>query len=219
MEVSNPSKAGAAIYIPPILRIYDLFVYGFSSPFAWRCPEKEFIDLYNNNISKRHLDIGCGTGYLLDRCRIPSPSPEVTLVDLNPNSLKWTSRRIERYHPMSHIADILHPLPFDERFDSVGMNYVLHCVPGNMAVKAVAFDHLKARLNPGGVLFGSTIPFTGVRHNALARLIMALFNGMGAFNNTADSLDDLSDALHRRFSDVRIWTVGSVALFVARDLV
>ena len=217
MTVGANTKAGAAIYVPPVLKIYDLFVYGFSSPYAWRCPEQQFCALYDGNVSSNHLDIGCGTGYWLDRCHFPSPSPRVTLADLNPHSLEQTARRIARYHPRTYVADVLRPMSMRERFDSISLNYVLHCVPGTLATKSIAFDHLKGVLNPGGVVFGSTIPFYGVTHGIWAHMLLSLFNRVKAFNNTSDSVSDLTRELSKRFDRVRVWTVGSVALFVARD--
>ncbi|MCL5998689.1 MAG: class I SAM-dependent methyltransferase [Chloroflexi bacterium] len=217
MAANINTKTGAAIYVPPILKIYDLFVYGFSSPYAWRCPGQQFSTLYDENVSSNHLEIGCGTGYWLDRCHFPNTSPKVALADLNPNSLEQTSRRIERYHPQTFVADVLRPLPINDRFDSIGMNYVLHCVPGNIVTKSVAFDHLKEVLNPGGVVFGSTIPFYGVTHGLWARVLLSIFNRVKTFNNTSDNLSDLNNELSKRFVQARVWTVGSVALFVARN--
>lgn len=217
MAANINTKAGAAIYVPPILKIYDLFVYGLSSPYAWRCPEQQFSALYNEHVSSNHLEIGCGTGYWLDRCHFPSNSPKIALADLNPNSLEQTSRRIARYHPQAYVADVLRPLPIDDHFDSIGMNYVLHCVPGNLTTKSVAFDHLKKVLNPGGIVFGSTIPFHGVTHGFWARALLSVFNRVKTFNNTSDNLSDLNNELSKRFVQVQVWTVGSVALFVARN--
>ena len=215
--MTDNTRAGAAIYLPLTLRFYDLVVHGLSNAYAWRCPAREFITLYDQNVSANHLDVGCGTGYLLDHCRFPVAAPQVTLADLNPNSLKWTSRRILRYHPKSYVAEILKPLPMTEQFNSIGLNYVLHCVPGNLKVKGVAFDYLKDRLRPGGMLFGSTIPYIGVSHNLAARTLMSIYGWIGAFNNKEDSVADLTSELSRRFTQVKVWTIGSVALFTARD--
>ena len=215
--MTDNTRAGAAIYLPVTLRFYDLVVHGFSNAYAWRCPENEFIKIYDQNVSANHLDVGCGTGYLLDHCRFPVTTPHVTLADLNPNSLKWSSQRIQRYSPKSYVADVLKPLPMTEQFNSIGLNYVLHCVPGNFRAKGIAFDHLKDRLSPGGVLFGSTIPCIGVNHNLAARVLMTIYGWIGAFNNKDDSVDDLTFELSRRFTQVKVWTIGSVALFTARN--
>ncbi len=54
-------------------------------------------------------------------------------------------------------ANVLKPLPLPpSSFDSIGMNYLLHCVPGSMVDKSRIFPGLAALLAPGGVLFGST---------------------------------------------------------------
>jgi hypothetical protein len=35
-------------------------------------------------------------------------------------------------------------------FDSIGLNYVLHCLPGTIRTKSMVFENLEALLNPGG---------------------------------------------------------------------
>jgi hypothetical protein len=70
---------------------------------------------------------------------------------------------------------------------------LLHCVPGSIAEKAVAFDNLRLHLKPGGVIFGSTILSIGVDRNSLASKTMALFNARGIFHNDKDSVAGLSD--------------------------
>src|SRR5262245_22523218 len=90
------AEAGAAIYNKPLLAIYDLGVIGLSNTLAWRCPSHLILDFYNQHISANHLDVGVGTGYFLDKCRFPSSSPRIALLDLNPNSLEATAKRLRR---------------------------------------------------------------------------------------------------------------------------
>ena len=103
-----------------------------------------------------------------------------------------------------------------EPFDSISLNYVLHCLPGTMAEKAAVFDHLRPLLKPGGVIFGSTLLAEGVTRNLLARRLMAVYNRNGIFCNTADSLSALESALRNRFDEVGLRTAGCAALFWAR---
>jgi Methyltransferase domain len=90
------------------------------------------------------LDVGVGTGYFLDHCRFPSHTPRVALMDLNRNSLDFASRRLTRYKPETYIRNVLEPVSIDAaKFDSVGINYLLHCLPGTIESKWAALDHLK----------------------------------------------------------------------------
>ena len=105
---------------------------------------------------------GVGSGYFLDHCRFPAESPRVALLDLNANCLEMAAERIARYSPERYEANVLAPLePEAAKFDSIGLNYVLHCLPGKLAEKAAALSHLQTLLNPGGVLFGSTLLHAG----------------------------------------------------------
>jgi hypothetical protein len=106
----SDTARGAAAYTRTNLAIYNLFVLGFSNTFAWKCPSRAILDHYNRHVTDRHLDVGVGTGYFLDKCRFPGPSPAITLMDLNPNSLAATAKRLRRYKPTRHEVDVLQPI-------------------------------------------------------------------------------------------------------------
>ncbi|WP_437628059.1 class I SAM-dependent methyltransferase [Sorangium sp. So ce1151] len=168
-------------------------------------------------VARHHLDVGAGTGYFLDRCRFPSPHPRVVLMDLNSETLEFASRRIARYNPITYRRNVLEPISLDgPPFDSVGVNYLLHCLPGTMESKAVAFDHLKPLMSPGAVLFGATVLQGGVARSWLAKRLMAIYNNDGIFSNEKDDLEGLERALDHRFRDVSVEVVGCAALFSAR---
>ncbi len=138
-------------------------------------------------------------------------------MDLNPNTLEFASKRIARYKPKTYRRNVLEPIAFDaEKFDSVGVNYLIHCLPGSMASKSVAFDHLKALMNPNAVLFGSTLLQHGIPQNWFARRLMDVYNKQGIFSNQDDGLKDLKWALSQRFRQVSVEVVGCAALFSGR---
>ncbi len=194
--------------------IYDLFVLGFSSSFAWKCSSQKLLEFYNRHITANHLDVGVGTGYFLDKCTFPANSPRIGLLDPNTNSLQVTAKRLERYKPDTFAADILQPITLNvPSFDSAGLGYLLHCLPGTMADKAVVFKNLKPLLNKNGVVFGSTILGQGVRKNAIADFLMKTYNAKGVFSNSKDNLDDLEKILKERFRSCSVRVEGCVALF------
>jgi 2-polyprenyl-3-methyl-5-hydroxy-6-metoxy-1,4-benzoquinol methylase len=206
--------AGHAVYTKRMLGIYDFFVLGLSNRLIWRCPTQRLLQHYNRHITANHLDVGVGTGYFLDRCRFPSTSPRVALMDLNQNSLDFASHRIARYKPETYIKNVLEPVSIDAaKFDSIGNNYLLHCLPGPMKSKSVAFDHLKALMNPGAVIFGSTLLQGGVARSWAAKRLMAFYNGKGIFSNENDDIDGLQSALGQRFRSVTVELAGCAALF------
>ncbi|MBZ4423174.1 class I SAM-dependent methyltransferase [Myxococcus sp. RHSTA-1-4] len=218
LEVSPEVHAGQAVYTRWTLRLlYDVGVLGYSNRFVWKCPTPTQLEWYNANVSANHLDVGVGTGYYVARCRYPAPSPRLALMDLNANSLERAASRAARYSPETYRRNVLDPIGFDApRFDSIGLNYLLHCLPGSMDEKAVVFDHLRSLLNPGGCLFGSTLLQGDVPRSAQARLLMRLYNRKGIFSNQEDTLESLERALHTRFKESQISLHGCVALFRAR---
>lgn len=215
---SNPAHAGQAGYTRRFLRIYDLFVFGYTMPVLWRCPKKRLRGLYDENAGVRHLDIGVGSGYLIDKCRFPTEAPQITLMDMNPNSLKFAARRIRRYSPATHQANVLEPwgLP-DGTFDSIAMSSLLHCVPGTLRDKAVVFDHARSALAPGGTLFGATVLGTESLHTKRSMKMTKRLNEGGDFSNLGDRQEDLETALAERFASHEVEIEGAVALFTASN--
>jgi hypothetical protein len=107
VQRDDPAHAGQAVYTRRFLSVYDAVVYGFNSPVLWRCPKARPVEHYDANVSARHLDIGVGTETLLDACRFQVAAPEITLMDLNPNSLAAAPHRLARYAPRTHRANVL----------------------------------------------------------------------------------------------------------------
>ena len=218
MSITNEQvNAGQAIYTRRTLAFYDLVVLGISNRFLWKCPTQRLVKQYNKLVTANHLDVGVGTGYFLDRCQFPSPTPRVALMDLNSETLEFCSQRISHYKPETYRQNILAPISLNTgKFDSVGMNYLLHCLPGSIESKSIAFDNLKTLMNPNAVLFGSTLLQGDVQRNWFAKRLMAVYNERGIFSNQHDNLEGLKQALSKRFREVSVEVVGCVALFSGR---
>lgn len=210
-------RRGAGIYSKPVLAIYDTLVVRLSNSFAWRCPSRLMLAQYDRLLGRRHLDVGPGTGWYLAHAQLPERA-EVTLMDLNTNSLDSASQRIAGVDQSRLVANVLEPLPVDAGpFDSIGVNYLFHCVPGTWVEKGKAFSHLADRLADGGALFGATILGDDADHNLPGRGLLALYNRMGIFHNRSDDTDDLRAALEDVFHVVDFDVVGTVAMFSARS--
>ena len=96
MLPTDPAYAGQQHYTPVFLKIYDPLVLGFFTRVVWRCPTTRLVEGYQRHVRHRHLDVGPGTGYFLERAGLPEHSP-VTLLDPNPKPLKSPSRRSFMY--------------------------------------------------------------------------------------------------------------------------
>src|SRR3546814_783703 len=115
---------GQAVYTAATVKLYDAMVLGFSNRLLWGCPTAELVALYDANVSANHLDAGVATGYFLDRCRFPSPSPRLCLLDLNALCLATAAARVARYRPQTLQASVLAPVEAPaEPFDSLGLTY------------------------------------------------------------------------------------------------
>ena len=210
-------EAGQAAYTPTMLKLYNFLILRVIVPYIWRCPVGNVVRMYNENISSNHLEIGVGSGYFLENSVFPSDNPRLALMDLNPNSLQHTAQKVARYNPEIYRANILEPIDGDiKKFDSIGINAVIHCLPGTMSTKLVVFDNIKPLLNPGGVIFGSTILNIGVHQNWLTKRFMKKFNEDKIFCNLEDDRVTLETGLKERFTQSEIKVIGTAALFVAK---
>jgi SAM-dependent methyltransferase len=198
------------------LKYYDRLLE-FTCNWIWRCPVERTLELYQRHLSSNHLEVGVGTGYFLDRGRLPGPAARLALLDTSPHCLEHTAARLARYAPEAYRADALAPMELAARgFDSIAINYVVHCMGGTLPEKGAAFANLKLLLNPGGVLFGSTVLRHGVPCGLQARVFMRLYNAGRVFCNLEDSLVGLTEALNNTFQHVQIDVIGCVAQFSAR---
>lgn len=212
------ANAGHSIYTSRFLGVYDLLVLGWFSNTAWRCRAAVLTGHYDAHVTANHLDVGVGTGYFLDHCTFPTPRPRVALMDINPACLAAASRRVQRFRPEVYTADVLEPVGAQiggevAGFDSIGMTYLVHCLPGNISEKSWVFENLLTLARPGATLFGATLLHDGVDRNWYARRVMAFNNRRGIFSNTDDDLSGLESVLREHLDESAVRVVGCVALF------
>jgi len=209
-------EAGIALYSRPFLSIYDWLALGLFCRLVWKCPSKHMLDLYNKYTSANHLDIGVATGYFMDNCVFPVANPTLALMDLNTNTLRFASKRLARYEPVVYQHNALEPLNIGaSTFDSVSIMNLLHCLPGDMDTKRVVLENIKSVMNPGAVLFGSTILYKGVNRNAIAAFLLEWNNNRGTMTNRDDNVEVLRQNLQLLFTRSSVEIVGCMALFYA----
>lgn len=214
MDRDDPAYRGQADYSGAMLRLYDPLVLGPISRYVWRAPAGLGVQMYRDHIRSNHLDVGPGTGYFIDHAGLPAGS-RVTILDPNPNVLRHVTRRLRDLDVTAVQADVLKPLPVAGPFASAGMNAVLHCLPGPLERKAVAFANIAHVLAPDATLFGATVLGRSARHTRAGRAMLAAFNRRGTFDNLDDTVDGIAEILRMSFADVTVETFGGLAIFRA----
>lgn len=216
-SAAKRARPGQALYTRPFLAIYDRVALDGYCRFVWKCPARRLLELYDQHVSANHLDIGVGTGYFLDHCKFPTAHPRLALLDLNRNSLNKSARRLERHDPEIYHWNVLELDQLDvEGFDSIALMNLLHCLPGTMKDKKTVFEHVKALLKPGGLMFGSTLVYRGVKRGLWARYQLAVNNILGVMCNKQDDPQGLEQNLRQVFPKSCVNIVGCEALFWAR---
>lgn len=218
MAENTAAQVAAKPYTPIFLAIYDLWVIALSDRFAWNCPAERMLEPYEKFLGAQHLEVGPGSGWYLVNTQLPADC-SVTLLDLNPTPIEHTRQRLQGKAQGVHAvrANVLEPLPAatGTGYDSIGINFVFHCLPGSFADKGAAFTHLAAVLSDNGVLVGSTIlnqrPAT-----LFGRALTTAYRRLGAFNNAADDRAGLTAALAAAFDEFELTDIGDVTLFTAR---
>lgn len=202
--------ASGGIYNSVTLRLYDAGVLGLTNSLIWRCPTKTLVDHYRSHAGSDHLDIGPGTGYYLERI----DSPSITLLDLNKSCLAATENRIDSDRSVTQLEQsYFDPLPRERTFDSIGLNFLLHCIPSLEKWDRLA--ELREHLQPGGTIFGSTLIPDPVTASPMARALNGTYNQLGVFGNADDTMEKLENALDG-LTEINTRRVGQVALFSAR---
>lgn len=214
LESDAKTQRSQRFFNPVSLALYDFALYKIVSPLLWGCTEKFLVQRYKSLSGAAHLEVGVGTGQLLDRADLKNV--QLGIVDLSDACLRKASRRLRRYHPQIWRRNILKPIALDMRFDSISINYVMHCVAGSFSEKGCAFKHAKALLKHDGILFGASVLKTPHSH-LLARGFMKALNLLGVFNNLEDNAQELECALRHSFNYVEVQLSGSTALFLATD--
>jgi hypothetical protein len=201
-------------YSPLGLAFYDALIMEGLAPHVWGCPADRLVDHYREHLGANHADVGVGTGYCLDHAG--ADFTRLALIDLQPHCLDYTARRLARHRPQCHRRDVLQPVRgIGPAFDSIALNGVLHCLPGDLRDKARVFDHLAPLTRPGTKLFGCTLVSDHISRRWRRRAVHALLNQLRVIDNRRDFVADLRAALEARYVDCRIHIVGCMALFSA----
>jgi len=221
-----PEYAGAKNY-PSHTEDYDYLVYEINCRFGWGVSRHQIQATYDKfaGRSNSHCEVGLASPSFL--LRAVSTSASVLCVDVDQHWLSQadnTLKDIGFVKRQTCLHSITHPLPAEHSYglyESLGLNFVLHCVTPDEGLgptaKGVAFQHLKALLAPGGVVFGSTILGDGADHTSFGTTVMDSFNSNGIFANRLDSAEDLCASLSAAFARFEVAQVGATVIFVASD--
>ena len=110
MDKSDPSYKGQSGYNAAMLAIYDVWVLKFMTNAVWKVPVAPGVDRYRQHMGHRHLDVGPGTGYFIEKADPPRDT-EITLLDPNPTVLRYVAKRLKERHPITVEADVMRPRP------------------------------------------------------------------------------------------------------------
>ena len=185
--------------------------------YVWQCSDKNICQLYKNNIQKHHIEIGPGTGYYLKP--YISNLNSLELIDVNSNVLRYANMRLHHSDLKKKITNINlfkknNIIQINNEITSIGVNCVLHCVPGPIETN---IDNLinniqKQNKNNKIIIFGSSV-INDSNKNILQDFELALLNYFRIFDNKKDNEERLIDYFHHKQLKYKINKIGSIILF------
>ena len=95
---------------------------------------------------------------------------------------------------------------------SVGVNYVLHCVPGNLENKMEKLINNLSN-NEKTTIFGATVINDSERQTVSSKLLLKFLNKKGVFHNKEDYSNHLKDYLVKNNIKHELQIIGNVLLF------
>jgi hypothetical protein len=129
-------------------------------------------------LKSNHLEIGPGSGYFLNPSNHNKNINKLKLMDINLPILKYSKNNLLKCYP--NVKIIEHNI-FEDKIElgdieSVGINYLLHCVPGNLEKK---IDKLVSNLPDNINIFGSSVINDTDKQNILSNLELKFLNKYG----------------------------------------
>ena len=190
-----------------IFNNYDYFVNKINCKYVWKCDQRYIKKLYANNITNNHLEIGPGTGYFIKKYHFNS----LHLLDINQDILTNSKKNLNNncQNIKIHNKNIFESNnKINEDITSIGLSYVLHCVPNNLDI---SIDNLvKNTKNDNQItIFGSTV--IPNKKDFLAMTEIYTLNTLGIFNNINHNKEQLEYIISKYNGNIK--HVGNVLLF------
>ncbi len=190
-----------------IFNNYDYLVNNLNCKYVWKCDQKFINKLYEKNITYNHLEIGPGTGYFLRNYNFNN----LHLIDINDDvlnncekNLKSNCQNIHLYN--KNIFEINNKI--NKEITSIGLSYVLHCVPNNLDS---SLNNLVENVKTGNkiIIFGSTV--IPNKNDYLATTEIYLLNKFGIFNNMNHNKNQLENIVNKYNGNIK--QIGNVLIF------
>lgn len=162
-------------------RLFDLWAPNYDLLFPsvfYQAIHKRLLEYVQLPNQPHILDLGCGTGRLLDRLATQFPTLHGTGLDLSAQMV-YQARRCNRHHPrLICVQGNAEALPFaDEQFDAVFNTLSFLHYPQPQQV----FSEVSRVLRPGGYFYLADITF---RWRAELQFVLASPGGMRFYNQS-----------------------------------
>jgi len=199
-------------FVSSSIKFYDFLVNDLNCNYAWRCHKSNIFKNYQKNLRSNHLEIGPGSGYFLNPKFHKKEISNLFLMDVNQPILEASQQNLEKHY--SNIQLLNHNI-FNKELDSlkinsIGINYVLHCVPGPLDQK---LEKLHLNLPKNTNIFGATVISDFERQTELSKLELKVLNHKGIFNNKMDFSNDFIDFVAKNKLENSYQIVGNVLIF------
>ena len=198
-------------FVSKNMKLYDLLVNKINCRFIWRCHENNIHQNYNKCISKNHLEIGPGTGYFIEKYKFN----KLLINDINKNILQYSSLYLKTHNPKLIQCNLFNQKLNVKNINSIGINYVLHCVPGKLEDKLFKLINNLEYKNKL-CLFGATVINDPEYNNIFSKYMIFWLNYMNIFNNKNDYSYNLVKKCEANNLNIEWKIIGCVMIFKIR---
>eukprot|EP01084_Bolivina_argentea_P277782 474383_1 len=215
-------------------KFYDIAMSGIVKYF-YKHPREQQLSLYKKHMatSKHHLEIGCSSIYLPVHASNDNQSTKYYLLDIEQTPLiSAQTDMIKNSIPKENIQLICGNALEINRismpniiYDSVGISYVLHCIPTSLNEKLpLILNGLSTYMDENSIIFGSTIcnpndinNKSNIHHRFFVKWIQFLQYQWVMFNQN-DFHSDLEKIFSQYFDEVSVERIGYASVFMATKL-
>ena len=199
-------------FVSSSIKFYDFLVNDLNCRYAWRCHKDNIFKNYQKNLKTDHLEIGPGSGYFLKPEFHQKKINKLFLMDINQPILEASKQNLNKYFTNIQTLNFnIFDKPMNSlKIDSVGINYVLHCVPGSLDQK---LEKLYLNLPKNTNIFGATVISDIDRQTPLSKLELKLLNYKGVFNNDLDFSNNFLDFVSKNRLPYSYKIIGNVLIF------
>ncbi|BDU50955.1 class I SAM-dependent methyltransferase [Haliovirga abyssi] len=111
---------------------------------------------FEKNSEIEVIDLGCGTGNILDKVKKQFPNAKLTAVDLSKNMIEMTKIKLEKYNDVDYYVGDFYNFEFLKKYDVILSSLALHHLVTDED-KKIFYNKIYNALSQNGVFYNADV--------------------------------------------------------------